>query len=345
MRESCVVIVSYNSGHDLQSCLPSVLAQSIDAEVVVVDNASPEGTADWIQNTFPTVRLIRARGNLGYAEGNNLAFRSTDLPYIAVLNPDTVVNPGWLAALLDAEKRSPAAGIVTASIRLHGTPEIVNACGNDLHLTGIGFCRGLNQPATLFAQEEPVAAASGAAFLIRRAVLEDLGGFDPEFFTYLEDTDLSVRCWLAGYQVLYVPGAVVEHRYVNNQTPDKLYFLERNRVMLLLKNFRFTTLVLMSPVLLLGELQAWVYALLKGPAYLRAKLRSYGWLLRNWSHIVERRREVKRRVPDATVLRLMTSRLAIDQVFGESRLSRAAARAAQIAYEVLFLPARLILLR
>lgn len=338
-----MILVAYNSRQDLEHCLPALAAQTVPHLAVVVDNESTDGTAAWVESNHPEVTLVRSPDNLGYAGGNNLGFSRTSTPLLAVLNPDTIPAPTWLEALVDAQRRNPEAGLLTSSVRLHDEPDRINACGNDLHVSGIAFCRGLGEPASRHLREQPVAAASGAAFLAPRAVLEEVHGFDPEFFTYLEDTDLSVRVRLAGHEVLYVPGSVVLHRYVNHQTARKLYFLERNRLLMLLKGLRGATLLALLPVLLLGEVQAWVYALTRGPAYLRAKLRSYGWVLSRRRYIGERRRQVLRRASDASVLRLMTTRLAIEQVQGEGALSRGFAAAIHAAYAILFLPARFLI--
>lgn len=338
-----MILVAYNSRQDLEHCLPALAAQTVPHQAVVVDNQSSDGTAEWVESNHPEVTLIRAPANLGYAGGNNLGFSRTSAPLLAVLNPDTVPTPTWLEGLLAAHRRNPKAGLLTSSVRLHQDPERINACGNDLHVSGIAFCRGLGELATRHAQERPVAAASGAAFLAPRRVLEEVHGFDPEFFTYLEDTDLSIRIRIAGHEVLYVPDSIVLHRYAGRQTPRKLYFLERNRLLMLLKDLRPTTLLAMLPVLLLGELQAWAYALSRGPAYLRAKLRSYGWVVSRRRYIGERRRQLLRRASDASVLRLMTTRLAIEQVQDEGPASRALAAAVQAAYAILFLPARLLI--
>lgn len=335
-----VIVVTYNSIQDLEHCLPALKRQTTPAEVVVVDSDSPDGTADWVATHHPDLRLIRAGANLGYAGGNNLGFSLTDSPLLAVLNPDTEPTPTWLEELIQAQERNPAAGLLTSSIRLHHRPDHINACGNELHVTGIAFCRGLNEPAAAHAVQRPVAAVSGAAFLARRAVLEELHGFDPEFFTYLEDTDLSIRCRLAGHEVLYVPQSVVLHRYVNHQTPRKLYYLERNRLLLLFKDLRPATLALMAPVLLLGEVQAWTYALLRGLPYLRAKAHSYRWVWSRRRHISERSRLVIRARSDSSVLRLMTPRLAIDQVQGDGRGARLLSALVEAVYQFLFLPAR-----
>ncbi len=340
-----VILVTYNSIPDLEQCLPALRGQTVPAEVVVVDNDSPDGTADWVATHHRDVRLVRSGSNLGYAGGNNLGFSLTDTALLAVLNPDTEPAPTWLEELIRAQEENPQAGLLTSSVRLRERPGHINACGNDLHVTGIAFCRGLNEPAASHARETPVPAVSGAAFLARREILEELDGFDAEFFMYLEDTDLSIRCRLAGHEVIYVPGSVALHRYANSQSPGKLYYLERNRHLLLFKDFRPGTLLAMAPVLVLGEVQAWTFALLRGPPYLRAKARAYGWTWSRRRHIRESSRRIARRVPDGSVLRLMTARLAIDQVQGDSRAVRVLSAVIEAAYRVLFLPARLLIRR
>lgn len=314
-----VVIVVYNARRHLSRCVGAVLAQSYPrVEILVVDNASSDGSADEVAARFPQpqVRLVRAGRNLGYAGGNNLGFAHARGDYVAVLNPDTEVESTWLAALVEALEADPAAGLATSKILLFDRRDRINTCGNDVHYTGLAFCRGLGCPATAFTAATTVPAVSGAAFLIRRDLLLWLGGFDERFFLYLEDTDLSWRAALAGFACLFVPDSVVYHHYAVRIDPPKTFYLERNRYLLLLQNCRWATLLLLLPALLLTEVLIWGYVLLRGRAHIGAKLGAYRWLLGRRRQIVRSRRRVQRlrRAGDRSVLRRLDYRLAFDQV-------------------------------
>src|SRR6185295_5368833 len=123
-----------------------------DSEVILVDNASSDGTADVIQTDFPGVTLIRSQTNLGFGAGNNLAARSARGRYLIFLNPDTLVEQGWMEALIGLLDNDAQAGLVTSRIVLADQPDRINTCGNSVHFTGLTLCRGLGQPREAYDQ-------------------------------------------------------------------------------------------------------------------------------------------------------------------------------------------------
>ena len=285
MRAS-VIIVSYNSREDLKRCLPSLLPSlGAQDEVIVVDNASSDGSAGWLAQFYPQIHLVNSPDNLGFAGGNNLGAYYANGRYLAFLNPDTVVEPGWLEALIAALESHPEAGLATSKILLLSDPERINTCGNDVHISGITLCRGMGLLRQSFSSQEEVSAASGAAFVIRKDVFEALDGFDERFFMYMEDTDLSWRARLAGYSCLYAPDSIVYHDYTLTFGPLKTYYQERNRYLMLLKCLRLRTLLALLPVLLLAEVVTWGYTLLRDRRNLTNKFKAYAWIARQWRSI------------------------------------------------------------
>jgi hypothetical protein len=182
-------------------------------------------------------------------------------------------------------------------------------------VTGLTFCRGLDQARDEFPLPERVAAVSGAAFVIRKEVLREIGPFDETFFVYFEDTDLSLRALLAGYDCLYVPTAIVQHKYVFKLSPRKCFYQERNRYVALLRLFRWPTLLALVPSLLLSELIVWSYLLLRGPQTMWAKFTSYFAVFASLPRIVRHRRRVQalRRVSDRVILVRFGTRLTLAQ--------------------------------
>ncbi|MHB8377431.1 MAG: glycosyltransferase family 2 protein [Dehalococcoidia bacterium] len=315
-----VSVVSWNSWGDLRSSLRALAAQDYPAyRVVVVDNASSDATADEVEAHFPDVTVIRSERNGGYAAGNNLCFAQSKSKYIAVLNPDARPESGWLRALVRALEADPNAALATSKVLLASDPGRVNACGLDVHLSGIAFCRGLDDAQDAYVAIEEVAAVSGAAFVARRDVLEEIGGLDERFFMYMEDTELSMRARLAGYSVVMTPRSRVAHTYALDVSPWKFYYLERNRVFMLVNVFRWRTLALLAPALLVAEAGVWAYALRGGPSMLAAKARAYASVLAAVPSMLRRRRRVQaiRRVGDGALLAHMTSSLpAVDRGAG-----------------------------
>ncbi len=313
-----VLIVSYNAGPALASCLRSLLVDPCagpDVEIIVVDNASTDGSIDGLAFEFPQVRLVRSPDNLGFGGGSNLAARHARGRYLAFLNPDVLIAPGWLDALLSALENNPRAGLATSRILLLSDPQRINACGNEMHYTGLTLCRGMGLPADSLNDLEEVTAVSGAAFAIRRDLFLALGGFCADFFLYMEDTDLSWRARLAGYRCVYVPCSTVYHDYTLRFGPGKTFYQERNRYLLLLRGFRPWTLLLLCPALLLAEIVTWGFILLRDRANYRNKIQAYLWTLRHRAAILADRRRVQamRRVSDRDLLARCTYRLAYEQ--------------------------------
>lgn len=304
-----VIVVNYNGQEHLDECLGKLEEQAYqDYEVLLVDCASDDGSVAHTRRHFPAVTLIESGSNLGYAGAVNYALPYARGEYIAVLNMDAMVGPGWLEPLVRALDADPLAGVVTPKILLYDEPERINALGQNVHITALGFNRALHRPDDP-ALREPfrVSGLHGAAFLIRRELLERMGGMNAACFLYHEDVDLSWLVQLMGYDILCVPSSTVRHKYALKMGPEKLYYLERNRVAMLLTNLRPATLCWLAPFLLLTELMMLTYCLKRGPRFVGAKLRSLRWVWGRRGAIRERRalvRALRRRSDREMVARL-----------------------------------------
>jgi GT2 family glycosyltransferase len=311
-----IIIVNYNAKEKLVRCLESVLRSSEpDCEVIVVDNNSSDGIADLIETYFRDVRLIRSQTNLGFGAGNNLAAREAHGEYFVFLNPDTLVQQGWLEALLAPFDSDPRVGLVTSKILLADEPERINTCGNAVHFTGLTLCRGLGQPREAFNKMEEVDAVSGAAFAIRYELFAALQGFEEDAFLYMEDTDLSWRARLMGWRCVYAPDSVALHHYNLRIGPEKVFYQERNRYLMLLKTLRWRTMLILLPAQLLTEVMTWGFVLYNDRAHFKNKLRAYVWIINNWSDIMRKRKGVQeqRCVRDRELLRHTTFNLDFNQ--------------------------------
>jgi GT2 family glycosyltransferase len=183
--------------------------------------------------------VIENTRNCGFGEAINQGLRVSTAPYLATLNDDAVPRPDWLDALLRAIERRPDAGMCASQVRLFGEDRLDSA-GMLIARDASGKQRGHGRPPEDFPVGEETLFPSGSAALYRRALLEEIGGFDPGFFLYCEDTDLGLRARWAGWKCLYVPEAVVEHHYSHSAgraSPVKAYYVERNRLFVLAKNF------------------------------------------------------------------------------------------------------------
>lgn len=233
-----VIIPTLSADLRLSECLESLIIQTrSDFEVIVVDN-SGQGLVR--RNGLAShARVIENSRNAGFGEAINQGVRASTAPYLATLNDDAVPRPNWLAALLEAIERRPDVGMCASQVRLFGEDRLDSA-GMLMARDGSSKQRGHGRPPEDFPVAEETLFPSGSAALYRRALLEETGGFDPGFFLYCEDTDLGLRARWAGWKCLYVPDAVVEHHYSHSAgraSPVKAYYVERNRLFVLAKNF------------------------------------------------------------------------------------------------------------
>ncbi|MEO6324471.1 MAG: glycosyltransferase family 2 protein [Thermoanaerobaculia bacterium] len=298
-----IIVVNFNGGEKLLRCLDSMRATAPDAELIVVDNASTDGSPRLAERDG--VRLLLRPENAGYAAGLNAGANAAGGDVLVFCNMDIVAREGWLSPLIACLRRLPDAGAVNPLILLSDGGH-VNAAGQNLHVTGLGFNRGLDDSVAAYDREPfEVAGIQGAAYAMRRAVYEEIGGFDVTGFLYHEDVNLSWLLRLAGYRLYCVPRARVEHDYFLSMYPDKFHLLERNRVAMLLAYLAPRSIALLAPFLLVTELLAWGYSLLRGPRFLLAKWSSYRWVVRKRKVIAERRSVARRlrRVSDRQLLR------------------------------------------
>lgn len=289
-----IIILAYNSCNDLKECLPSLINQTYkNYEIIIVDNASTDDTEKFMKNNYPKIKLIESKINLGYAGGNNLGFEYSQGDYIVILNPDVYVNNDWLYELIKPLNVDPSIGMTTSKIFEYSEPNHA-ACGNVPHYTGLHFPRGLEKSESLFIKNELVGSISGCSFAIRRAIFEDLSGFDSSFFLYMEDSDLSLRARLSGNKILFASKSILYHKHKTIITPEKEYYLERNRYQLLLKSYSAKLIILMFPALIITEIITWGYAILNGKRYITNKLKAYYWIITNFDELLGKRKIVRK---------------------------------------------------
>lgn len=329
-----IIVVNHNGGARLLACLESLTSDLRPGdELILVDNASTDGSADAAELAQQTVRVLRSPSNLGFGGGNNLGAQEATGEYLAFINPDTVAAPGWLASLVVALEANPRAGLATSKVLLLQDPSRINTCGNEVHCSGLALCRGMGMGREMLAEAAEVGAVSGAAFAMRRELFEALGGFDEDFFLYMEDTDLSWRAQLLGYRCLYVPDSVIYHDYTLRFGPRKTFYQERNRYLMLLKALRWRSLLVLAPALLLAEVVTWGFVLARERKQLANKVRAYGWLVENWGRVMVKRRETQlaRREGDRSLVERTGYRLMYEQT-GQGP----AARLAQMLFDPAF---------
>lgn len=206
--------------------------------MIVVDN-SGKGLVRRTGAQRPPVRVLEPPRNVGFGAAVNMAFQTSRAPYLATLNDDAVAHPDWLGALVSAIASRPDVGMCASQVRMFGE-NYLDSAGMLISGDASGKQRGHLAPPGAFSRPAEVLFPSGSAALYRRAMLEETGLFDEDFFLYCEDTDLGLRAQWAGWKCLYVPEAVAEHHYSHSAgraSPLKAYYVERNRLRVVAKNF------------------------------------------------------------------------------------------------------------
>lgn len=286
-----VVVVTYNSADHLPVLLSAVLGQlGPEDELVVVDNASSDGSPDVTRQAGERVWLLETGANLGFAGGCHAGAQATRAPLLLFLNPDSQPEEGCLDHLRAAAAAHPTWGAWQAAVLLPDGN--INTDGGIVHYLGMGWAGDCGKPqASLPAGPREVGFPSGAALVVRRSTWEQLGGLDSSYFLYGEDLDLGLRVWLAGQGVGVVPAARVIHSYEFEKGTEKWFWLERNRLRTVLSVYPRPLLVLLAPGLLAAEVALLAMATAHG--WLGPKLRAQLAVLTGLPQTWRRRRAVQ----------------------------------------------------
>jgi GT2 family glycosyltransferase len=264
-----VVVLNFNGLAHLPDCLSSLEALDYSPErleLVLVDNASSDGSVDFVQSRHPAFRVVQSERNLGFGGGNNLGAHEATGEWVVFLNNDMHAPPGLLHGFLAALRERPAADCLAAKI-LDWNGEKYDFAGAALHFAGYGYQLGYGEPVerARYDRVEPLLFACGGAMMVRREVFLDVGGFDGDFFAFYEDTDLGWRLWLLGHEVAFAPDAVVHHRHhgttgaLSRHRRDVLY--KRNAIESAIKNYSDANLARALPAILLGTVAGLVHEL------------------------------------------------------------------------------------
>ncbi|MHB1004364.1 MAG: glycosyltransferase family 2 protein [Chloroflexota bacterium] len=262
-----VVVVNWNGARYLRDCLGSLAAQTLsDFRVILVDNGSDDDSVSLVKSEFPNVCVLSNERNLGFARANNQAISATDSEFVALLNNDAQAEPDWLERLLAVMTSDPSVGACASRMVFAQSPGTINSTGISLDKAGIAWDRWGGRPDTEGDEEvsEVFGACAGAA-MYRRALFEDIGLFDEDFFAYLEDVDLAWRARLRRWRCLYVPAAKVRHYHSGTGKEGssfKNYLLGRNKVWAIVKNYEAHALLKYLPAIVIYDLGSVQYSLL-----------------------------------------------------------------------------------
>lgn len=270
---STIVIPNYNGMRYLEECLSSLSEEP--AHIIVVDNGSSDGSRELVQENFPKVELKCLDQNYGFCRAVNIGIESSETTYVILLNNDTKVKAGFVEALEHSMDQDPKAFSGAAQIRNLYHPELIDDAGDYYCALGWAFAYGKDKPIGSYQQQRRIFAACGAAAVLRRSLVEKIGGLDENHFAYLEDVDLGYRARIYGYRNLYIPEAVVYHAGSgvsgSRHNKFKVDLTSRNSVYLIYKNMPVLQILLNLPLLLAGFFIKTFFFMRKGlgAAYVR----------------------------------------------------------------------------
>lgn len=333
MSKVAIIYLLYNGRQYIADCFRSLESLNYSkelSEIIVVDNKSTDGGLEFFKSEIlpksgrelPKITLVENQENAGFAGGNNIGIRlalGAGADYVYLLNQDTEVDPNFIKEAVLAAEARPEAGSVQSLILLHSDKNKVNCIGNAIHFLGFGYARGYGMEAGAaqaelekrLKEELPykIAYSSGAGVLLRASALKEVGLFDPELFLYHEDLDLGWRLRLAGWENILAPASKIYHKYEFSRSIKKYYWMERNRFIVLLKLYRLPTLLLLFPVLLLGELGLALMSARSGFWSEKARAYKYFFSLANWRKLILARRAAQktRKRSDCEIVDFFTS--------------------------------------
>jgi GT2 family glycosyltransferase len=259
-----IVVLNYNGKAFLEACLSSIFKiryPRSSYEIILVDNASTDGSVEYVRNNFPSIRLLALNKNYGFTEGNNKGAELAHGDFIVFLNNDTIVDENWLNELTDVALIDSKIGICGSKIMSMKHRNVTQYNGRHFHVLG-GVMPGASRPhKTEFGKEfNVVGSVQGSSFLVRRDVFNSIGRFDKDYFLYSDEVDICYRAWISGYYVAYAANSIVYHYgsgttgalnsnrsgilYDRLKSPLHVYYGTRNSILNMLKNLELRNMVL-----------------------------------------------------------------------------------------------------
>jgi GT2 family glycosyltransferase len=259
-----IIIPNYNGYRFMDPCLSSLKKQTFkDFRTLIVDNASADGSVEYVREHYPEIDLITLDKNYGFSRAVNIGIRHSRTPYVILLNNDTTVDPYYIEEMVKAIEQSPRIFSVSSKMIQMYHPELIDSAGDLYTLTGWGVCRGVGRPISNYSKSDEVFSACAGAAIYRRQVFKKIGLFDEKHFAYLEDIDVGYRAKIFGYRNMYCPTALVYH--VGSGTSGSKYnsfkvkFSARNNVYLNYKNMPLLQLLVNFLPLLGGYLLKYAF--------------------------------------------------------------------------------------
>jgi GT2 family glycosyltransferase len=301
----------------LADCIKSLRHQDYQGKikVFIIDNETSEESYILLKKIAPEAEIHRNKHNDGFAKGNNDAIKlalGLGYEYIILFNMDTIIESNCVSELIKVADSDNKTGAVQARLMLWPEKEKINSLGNVTHFLGFGYSLGYREKIdkAIFKISD-IAYPSGAAVLYKAGVLRKVGLFDEEFWMYNEDQDLGWRIWLAGFKCVLAPQAVVYHKYEFAKSTKQYYWMDRNRILAIKKNYHPLTLLLIFPASIIMELGLLLFAMKVGCLKEKLKVYKYFFTPSKWLYIYQSRKQTQklRKVKDKDIVKMFSGRI------------------------------------
>ncbi|MGC3948558.1 MAG: glycosyltransferase family 2 protein [Chryseolinea sp.] len=312
MSRTAVVILNYNGVQLLEKFLPTVVANSYGAEVIVADNASADGSRTWIKDNYPSVRIIALDQNYGFCGGYNRALREVAADYYLLLNSDIEVTEGWLTPLVSIlDTRADVSAVQPKILSYHkrGEFEHAGAGGGFIDKFGYPFCRGrifdtIENDHGQYNDDVPVFWSSGACMLIRARSFHQFGGFDEDYFAHMEEIDLCWKLHRDNQRVMYCGSSIIYHVGAGTLaygSPRKIFLNFRNGLFMLFKHLSTAQLITRMPVRVMLDMVAALRFFIGGHwSNGAAVVQAHGEFFLNLGREIKKRRQLQSTYPRYT---------------------------------------------
>jgi len=281
-----VIIVNYNTSQEIRALLISLAQVNYaNLEIIIVDNASPNDSLQHLAKDFSGLQIIYSPENLGFAGGNNLGLQVAKGDFLLLINPDTIIEKGAITVMLNIFRQNPMVGLVSPKIKYHKSPDTIQYAGmsamSPWTMRTRSYGKGKKDNPE-FDVSKPTFFGHGAAMMIKREVLDRVGGMEEAYFLYYEELDWCLQMRQAGFEVYYAAQATVWHKEsvaVERDSPLKKYYMSRNRLLFARRHFTRWQLLVSSLYTLLVLLPKNIYTHWRRPSLLYAWWRAMLWHL------------------------------------------------------------------
>ena len=324
MRKIGIIIVNYKDYAEkfLSECKNSLDNQTFPKDqfqVYIVDNASTESSLNYLESHFKDAKVLpRPDGN--FSAANNLGAQKAiedECEIIIALNMDVVLDEDWLKNLVE-QVESNKEGIYQSKMLLHSNKELVNSEGNLFHYLGFGFTDGYNKLNDKDESEikELKGYVSGCAIAFHKDVYEKLGGWNEEYYMYHDDLEMGWKAKLLGIKSYLVPNSIVYHKYEFSRSVQMVYYMERNRYLAILHFYKWQTIIIFLPILIVLDLAMWLYSIIGGWGFQKLKVFLYFIRITSWKKIFQTRKKVQtiRKTTDKQILNSFEGKVLFQEI-------------------------------